>query len=1564
MLAIFGVGQMIDENFDFEQITDYANEIDIDEKELLNVVKTVVPISNASFTASLNFVSILAETISDLAEEKLKQIQNNSKNKQTHENSEKASYQLLEKGDNNHLVMDSFSQDTTEQHLMSVNQQLDANNQQLIATEQQLLAANRQLTERVKELNCFYDISKIVEIPGISLEEILQRTVEIIPASWQYSEITACRIIIDNIEYRTQNFRKTNWSQSSNIIIDGKSIGIIEVCYLKEVSSSGVSPFLKEERMLIDAIAERFGRIIQRRKIMGVVQESEERFRTFFEQGIIGMCITTIKGSWVEINSVICDYLGYSRDELLKLTWVELTHPDDVEKDLFELNRVIDGEIDDYVLEKRFIRKDGSVIYTEISVNGIRNAKDNTVDYFLSLMQDITDRKRTENALHESEKKFRSYIENAPDGVFIVNEKGEYKDVNEAACRITGYKKEELLELSIPKLIHPEYLEKASNHFQNIIKDGYAKTDLAYVKKLGEKRYWSIDAVKLSNNRFLGFAKDITDRKNADEEIKSANQQLIANEQQLVAANHQLVSNNQQLVANEQELLHEKAFSDTVTAKLEKSELKYRNQANFLDSVIEKSPFAMWASDAKGTIIRINQTLRDTLDVTDDLVVGNYNILTDENINKQGFSSEVKSVFTELKTVRFTLYWEGSEVGASDLSITKKLWLDASFFPITDETGKLTNVICQYVDITKRKNAEEEIKSANQQLKTFNQQLSAKEQQLGAANQQLISNEQQLVAANQQLESNNQQLVANEQELIREKELSETVTAKLQKSEIQYRNQASFLNNVINNSPFAMWISDAEGTMIKANQSLFSILDISEDMIIGLYNVLNDENIHKQGFSSEIKSVFNELKTVRLTMYWEGSEIGDSNLSITKKLWLDASLFPITDETGKLTNVICQYVDITKRKNAEDALIESDEKFRYVLSNSVTTIYNLNLKTGTYDYLSPAVEDMYGFPAEEFISGGLESAISRFHPDDYKKIEDHLEGLLSKKVKDFKSTVEYRFDHPKRGYRWISDTRTVIFDENGEPKSLIGNSSDITDRKNAEEDLIKLSAAVQQSPAIIVMTNLEGVIEYVNPKFSEVTGYSMAEIENKNIDILKSERVTNEVLEDLWDIISSGGVWSGDYQNKRKDGSLFWERASISPIRNDQNQIINYIKVAEDITEVKRKEQELKAALEKAKESDRLKSAFLSNMSHEIRTPMNGILGFTELLKEPQLTGDEKGKYIKIIEKSGNRMLTTINDIIDIAKIESGQVEVLHSETSINELLAELHEFFILEAKTKGIQLVCQSSISDHEANILTDKHKLEGVLTNLIKNSLKFTDSGIVTFGYNLVKNNNGVFELEFFVSDTGIGIPKDRQKAIFNRFEQADIEDKDVYEGSGLGLTISRSYIEMLGGKIWVTSEEGVGSIFKFVIPFNKENRIEKIIHNDSISENEPQNILKNISIIVAEDDEVSVLLFENIFKNIFKEIIFTTTGNETIEKCRENPEIDIVLMDIRMPNTNGYEATREIRKFNEDILIIAQTAFSITGDREKAIESGCNDYITKPLDKNLLLEKLIFHVKNSVG
>jgi PAS domain S-box-containing protein len=516
---------------------------------------------------------------------------------------------------------------------------------------------------------------------------------------------------------------------------------------------------------------------------------------------------------------------------------------------------------------------------------------------------------------------------------------------------------------------------------------------------------------------------------------------------------------------------------------------------------------------------------------------------------------------------------------------------------------------------------------------------------------------------------------------------------------------------------------------------------------------------------------------------------------------------------------------------------------------------------------------------------------------------------------------------------------------------------DITDSKRAEEALkeseIKYRGLAENSPDAIAIY-VKGKIVFVNNEClrlmaaatpEELIGKSVIEFVHPDYRALVAERMSK--------VVSEGTVLPlAEEKFVRLDGSEVEVEVKAMSIRFGNKLAVQLI--IRDITERKQAEQKLIKAKELAEESDRLKSAFLANMSHEIRTPMNNILGFTDLLKMDDLTSKQQKEYIQIIKKGGDRLLNIINDIIDISKIESGQMKVSVTKTNINEQIEYISSFFRPEAEEKGIRLIFKNTLLSQDAIINTDREKIFAILINLVKNAIKFTSEGFIEFGYRKKE-----MLLEFFVKDTGTGIRQEHKELIFERFRQGSESLARNYEGAGLGLSISKAYVEMLGGKIRVDSEPGKGSVFYFTIPYNPDKMPETVIEN-KVNSDFKEHQIKRLKILIAEDDEASGLLITNIVKAYCKTELKVKTGIEAVEACQANPDIDLILMDIKMPEMDGYEATRQIRQFNKDVIIIAQTAFALTGDKERALQAGCNDYISKPIDGNLLMEIIQKHFK----
>ena len=736
------------------------------------------------------------------------------------------------------------------------------------------------------------------------------------------------------------------------------------------------------------------------------------------------------------------------------------------------------------------------------------------------------------------------------------------------------------------------------------------------------------------------------------------------------------------------------------------------------------------------------------------------------------------------------------------------------------------------------------------------------------------------------------------------------------------------LNNIFNLANSGIILADVEGNFLEFNNWWLKMTSYSQEEFSKMkkFAITHPDDIEKS------KMWFNKIINGEIDKYQIEKRYVRKDGTI---FWGESSVSAIKDKDNKIRSTIGIVTDITERKLAEEALRESEVKYRGLVENSPDGIVTYVEDKITY-LNSEALRIVRANSYDQIIG---KCVLEFIHPDSKESVIQRMKDVV---LRNNASQIVEEKLITILGETVYAELKAIptLFEHQNAVQVII---HDITERKRTQEKIKQLSQAVEQSPVAIEITNTLGIIEYVNPKFLETTGYSYDEIIGNNPRILKSGHTSTNEYKYLYQTLVSGSEWFGEFHNKKKDGTLYWESASISPILNSQGIITHYIAIKEDITERKLIEQQLIKAKEKAEESDRLKLAFLANMSHEIRTPMNGILGFTELLKEQNLSVDVQQDYIKIIEKSGKRMLNIINDIINISKVESGQIEVTPSETNVNEQFEYLLTFFKPEAAHKKISLFLTKELSSKDTFIKTDREKLYAILTNLIKNAVKFTNEGSIEFG--CVKK--GEF-LEFFVKDSGLGISHSQKKIIFERFRQANDIISRSHEGSGLGLAISKAYVEMQGGKIWVESEEGIGSTFYFTLPFHSEYELkEKVIEDKTNVTSIEENKITDLKVLIVEDDAISKLLITIAVKPFSKEIIKVSTGIEAVDACRNNPDIDLVMMDINMPEMGGYEATKQIRKFNKDIVIIAQTANGMQSDHDKALDSGCTDYISKPIN-----------------
>jgi PAS domain S-box-containing protein len=408
-------------------------------------------------------------------------------------------------------------------------------------------------------------------------------------------------------------------------------------------------------------------------------------------------------------------------------------------------------------------------------------------------------------------------------------------------------------------------------------------------------------------------------------------------------------------------------------------------------------------------------------------------------------------------------------------------------------------------------------------------------------------------------------------------------------------------------------------------------------------------------------------------------------------------------------------------------------------------------------------------------------------------------------------------------------------------------------------------------------------------------------------------------------------------------------RLYVSPQFDQNNKYIGAIGSMLDMSERMEAEHQLIEAKEKAEGSDRLKSIFLANMSHEIRTPMNGIIGFSELLDKPNLSDEKRKYYISLIQSRSRDLLELINDIIDLSRIESGQMNINETDINPDDVLNELIPFFqskIAKLQKKQLEIRKTGNFENKEINIISDGIKVKQILINLIDNAIKFTDKGYVEIGYKIVDT-----DIIWHVIDTGLGIPKNKQKIIFERFRQADEATTPVYSGAGLGLAICKAYVQLLKGKIWVESDPGNGSGFYFSLPFLPSlNKKSEILYNVKAELN-----IKGKKILIVEDDPLSALFLEEILSETGAIIITAKDGRKAIDTFVATEDIDLVLLDIQLPEVSGYQVAREMKLIRKHVPIIAQTAYATLEDKKKCLYAGCIDYLQKPIESKELLNKL---------
>lgn len=786
---------------------------------------------------------------------------------------------------------------------------------------------------------------------------------------------------------------------------------------------------------------------------------------------------------------------------------------------------------------------------------------------------------------------------------------------------------------------------------------------------------------------------------------------------------------------------------------------------------------------------------------------------------------------------------------------------------------------------------------------------------------------------------------------------------------IDHRTKKNLFHSIFEEAGIGMAIINKNAELVKFNKIFKNIFGYSRDELYkkNYYDLLPENR--KQDASRFVQAMFKS----ELSKY-EGEQIYVN--SSGNQIWMKVTATPIYDTEGKPEFLIGMGEDITELKHQEkiretvysisnavnnsDNLFQLIEKIRESLSELIDSkyffiaLYNEQDDSFSVPFIINQQKSFETFQADKSLVGYVKKKGQSISMD-YKQIlelektgEILIAGKLSKQWMGVPLYSKNQFIGVIGVHSFENDN---AFNENHlEILELLSSQVSTSVQKMRSEEDLKIERAYfkelfENSPEAIAIVQNTGNIVNVNQAFTQLFGYTKQESLNQFIEkLICNDAIRDEALH-LTDEITMGKVVKVETKRQKKDGSLVDVSIWGTPVNIDLGQIAIYV-IFRDITERVEAEKKLKLAKEKAEESDRLKTAFLTNMSHEIRTPMNAIIGFSDLIADPNLDSEGRYEFVQQIYNSSNMLLKLLDDIIDISKIDIGDIELQYTKINLNSLFDELKEKVEKEKQQEQkskIEILVHNPLGDIVSYIHSDEHRFKQIFEHLLSNALKYTESGFIEFGYNMDQFDKPTF----YVRDTGIGISEENKDKIFRHFTK--IEDRaKLYRGIGIGLTITQKLIHLMGGELEVESHPGIGSIFYFNIP----SKIEILDYQKLNGNNNNHFNWNGRNILVAEDEDSNYLVIKASLSRTYANLIRVTNGEEAVEYCK-NKDIDLVLMDIKLPLLDGIEATREIKKIKPNLPIIAQTAYIHKNERETCLKAGCVDYIPKPIKSNELLK-----------
>lgn len=847
--------------------------------------------------------------------------------------------------------------------------------------------------------------------------------------------------------------------------------------------------------------------------------------------------------------------------------------------------------------------------------------------------------------------------------------------------------------------------------------------------------------------------------------------------------------------------------------------------------------------------------------------------------------------------------------------------------------SKSESVVLKNLDVDEASN--QRLADLENELKIVKTELQNAIEELETSNEELQSSNEELMASNEELQSTNEELQSVNEELY-------TVNSEMQEKNKELTNLSNDVTNLLDNTEIATLFLDTDLRIRKFTPALKEVFNLREDDLGRPLSSFtsNFEEITRESIIKDSITVLDNLTTIE-------KQLKDKDLNY---YLFRAS--PFITSNKKISGVVITLNNINNLKETENELKITEQRFKNLFEHLNASFLHAeiitNKKNVPIDWkfisINPAYENLIGLKSEDVVGNRLLDILPYVKDDPSDWIDTFGTTAITGKEQYI---ADYNAQNGKHYHVQLFSPSKGEF---------AATFTDITELRNKTEALSKSESELTRVQEIThvgswyldllsnkVTWTLELYKMYGFDPLLPPPDYT----EHAKLFTKKSWETLSQCVETTR---NTGIPYELELNMVRENGESGWLWAQGEAVKNENNEIIGLRGAAQDITQQKLNEAELIKAKKIAEDANNHKNYFLANMSHEIRTPMNGVLGFSELLKNDKLSQKERVKYLEIIDSNSKQLLNLIDDIIDVAKIESNEIKIIYKECQVYNLIQNLKITYNQLKKEKHKKHISIATIIPEnykDLTIVTDPQRLQQVISNLLNNALKFSEKGKISFGYDVEGKH-----IKFFVKDEGIGIQKSKQNEIFERFKQINYENNAKYGGTGLGLAICKGIVELLDGEISLRSKLNEGTEFEFKIPIKQnQNKKKKIVPKPKIK----KSFLKNKTILIAEDDALIQLLFQIVLKQSGAKLIFADTGKIAVETYTETPNIDIVLLDIRMPEMNGIDALEQILKINPEAKIIMQTAYVMPEEKEKCFNKGAVDFLSKPVVKDKLFETL---------